>query len=550
MSCHLPSVICHHVKAAPKFRAAPRLFRSVPSLAPRIPTVGCIPCPLYTSSTQRAHTMLADGLVVSERASERTDRGQNSPTGLSWLERQACAIVRSSRTPQHVAFIMDGNRRFARDRGWEVQQGHLRGYDKLEETLRWCAELGVHGVTVFAFSIENFKRSSGEVGALMDLSEEKLRAMSDESHIVQRQGVRVRIVGDLSRVSASLYSEMQRVMRMTQGNTRHTLTVCFSYTARNEMATAVSRLSDACREGKLLPADISEQLLERCMGTSSPVEEPVDLIVRTSGEKRLSDFLLWQSATCAVVFTSVLWPELSLVRFLALLLRWQRAHAYVDHATSAPSQPPIDNGAAAQCTPAGRFAHAHAAPSAVGPTAHAAFTASVPHATTDGGAPSPSAEEVSHTKAAARTAAGVAMSSTLVGREARGADTSTCCSASVPTCAPQPWWDVRLASRLLALAATVAVGLAATAVAMRATGRAANAPLGGAALALCTWLLVALAFPTCPPAADCRQKERRQGHWTPKGATVGGEARWGRSGSSPSPRVRNFLAQLNVDRRR
>ena len=258
--------------------------------------------------TLRDETERAHSLVVSERApSERTDRGHGEGSidrGLSWLERQACTIMRAGRTPRHVAFIMDGNRRFARERGWEVQQGHLRGYDKLEETLRWCSELGVHGVTVFAFSIENFKRSATEVSALMDLCEEKMRAMRDESHIVQRQGVRVRIVGDLSRVSASLYSEMLRVMKATQGNTQHTLTICFSYTARNEMAAAVSRLGYACHDGKLVPADISEDLLERCLSTSSVVEEPVDLIVRTSGEHRLSDFLLWQSATCAVVFTS------------------------------------------------------------------------------------------------------------------------------------------------------------------------------------------------------------------------------------------------------
>lgn len=270
---------------------------------------------------------------ASTDPSERTDRGygEGEPERLSWLARLGCSIVKAGPTPQHVAFIMDGNRRFARNRGWQVEQGHRLGYDKLEEALRWCCELGVRGVTVYAFAIDNFNRSTDEVRGLMALCEEKLRAMSDETNVVQRRGVRVRVVGDLSRVSDSLRSEMRRVMRMTQRNTRHTLTVCFSYAARNEIAGAVRRLSEACAEGKLLPADVSEDLLERCLLTSGAgsLSSPVDLIVRTSGEKRLSDFLLWQSATCAVAFTPVLWPELSLLRFLALILDFQRVHPYL-----------------------------------------------------------------------------------------------------------------------------------------------------------------------------------------------------------------------------
>ena len=212
-------------------------------------------------------------LMVTERtAPERTDRGHGAQSGLRWLERFACRIVGTGPTPQHVAFIMDGNRRFARERGMAVATGHRRGYDKLEEALRWCCELGVHGVTVYAFSIENFKRSTEEVEALMALTEEKLRAMSDERSVVQRRGVRVRVVGDLSRVSDSLRSEMRRVMRMTQGNTRHTLTVCFSYTARNEIASAARQLGDACADGRLLPEDVAAHphLFERCLVTSSP----------------------------------------------------------------------------------------------------------------------------------------------------------------------------------------------------------------------------------------------------------------------------------------
>ena len=277
-----------------------------------------------------------DTIEIVEAPSERSDRGlHGESSGLKFHERMACRIVSAGPIPKHVAFIMDGNRRFARDRGWNVADGHRSGYDKLEETLRWCCELGVHGVTVYAFSIENFKRSAEEVGALMSLTTEKLRKMSEEDNLIQKRGVRVRIVGDLSRVSDELRTAMRHVMRMTQGNSKHTLTVCFSYTSRNEIASSVRRLADACADGRLEPDDVSTDLIERCLLTSTVALPPVDFIVRTSGERRLSDFLLWQSASCAVAFTHVLWPELSLLRFLSLLLRFQLAILRASAATCA-----------------------------------------------------------------------------------------------------------------------------------------------------------------------------------------------------------------------
>ena len=256
---------------------------------------------------------------------ERTDRGQGSPSGLSWWQRLACGIVKAGPVPRHVAFIMDGNRRFARLRGWDVGEGHRLGYVKLEEALRWCNELGVEAVTVYAFSLENFRRTSKEVDDLMTLSEEKLRQMSKEEHMIQQQGMRVRVVGDLSRVSESLHAEMQHVMRMTQDNSRQLLNICFSYTSRNEIASAMSKLASACAQSKLMPCDVSEELLERCLISSSVGCPAVDLLVRTSGEKRLSDFLLWQSTRCVVIFTRVLWPDLALRHFLWMIVRFQLA---------------------------------------------------------------------------------------------------------------------------------------------------------------------------------------------------------------------------------
>ena len=162
---------------------------------------------------------------------ERTDRGHGNPSGLSRWQRLVISVLKGGPVPRHIAFIMDGNRRYAREHGMEVAEGHRMGYSKLEEALRWCAELGVSAVTVYAFSIENFKRTSREVDDIMALSKAKLHGMAAEDSIIQQQGIRVRIVGDLSRVSSELRAEMQHVMQMTQTNQRATLNVCFSYTS-------------------------------------------------------------------------------------------------------------------------------------------------------------------------------------------------------------------------------------------------------------------------------------------------------------------------------
>ena len=407
-----------------------------------------------------------DTIEIVEAPSERSDRGLHGETsGLKFHERMACRIVSAGPIPKHVAFIMDGNRRFARDRGWNVADGHRSGYDKLEETLRWCCELGVHGVTVYAFSIENFKRSAEEVGALMSLTTEKLRKMSEEDNLIQKRGVRVRIVGDLSRVSDELRTAMRHVMRMTQGNSKHTLTVCFSYTSRNEIASSVRRLADACADGRLEPDDVSTDLIERCLLTSTVALPPVDFIVRTSGERRLSDFLLWQSASCAVAFTHVLWPELSLLRFLSLLLRFQLAQPYMRSVAAATAA-----------------------------AAHADSTASK------------------------------AVAASKAGRLRRAA------AAAYPM--------------LLLLFALGVLACITVAVVMTATGR--SSPewpkfVGSACVA--AWLILALVGPE--PLSASRRADGASSSSSSSSSSSGSVA----ADSEATPRVRNFLAELNVDRR-
>lgn len=178
---------------------------------------------------------------------------------------------------------------------------------------------------MYAFSLDNFRRSSEEVNALMKLCGEKLRGMCERDSLIQRYGMRVRVVGDLRRLSAELREDIARAEQMTAHNSSATLTVCFAYTSRYEIAEAMRKLASRCVEGSLRPELVSDELLEAEMMTSDPRIAPVDLLLRTSGEKRLSDFLLWQSATCVVIFSKVRWPDLSLLRFLGHLVAFQRA---------------------------------------------------------------------------------------------------------------------------------------------------------------------------------------------------------------------------------
>ena len=151
--------------------------------------------------------------MAAASASERAQQ-------LCWWERQVCGIVGVGTIPPHIAFIMDGNRRFARDRGLEVAHGHRLGYEKLEQVLRWCGTLGIKAVTVYAFSLDNFRRSPDEVLAIMRLCGEKLRGMCHHDSLIRRHGIRVRVVGDLGRLSADLQEDILRVEATTAHNAR------------------------------------------------------------------------------------------------------------------------------------------------------------------------------------------------------------------------------------------------------------------------------------------------------------------------------------------
>eukprot|EP00475_Leptophrys_vorax_P039372 TRINITY_DN7107_c0_g1_i1.p1 TRINITY_DN7107_c0_g1~~TRINITY_DN7107_c0_g1_i1.p1 ORF type:complete len:283 (-),score=67.20 TRINITY_DN7107_c0_g1_i1:8-805(-) len=237
------------------------------------------------------------------------------------LEDAVAAVLKQGACPKHVAFIMDGNRRFARGKGLPVPEGHKLGYLKLQETLQWCLRLGVEVVTVYAFSIENFSRTQDEVDALMSLAEEKFDQIIREDEIVQKYGVSIRVLGDISRLPTSLQASIARAVQFSAHNDKSILNVCFSYISTEELERSKREIEAGITKGQLLSTDVTSELISQCMYTED-CPEP-DIIIRTSGETRLSDFMLWQGGTSHLTFSKVLWPDLSLLDFAWLMMKYQ-----------------------------------------------------------------------------------------------------------------------------------------------------------------------------------------------------------------------------------
>lgn len=192
---------------------------------------------------------------------------ENSRRRLPWWIRWACAAFRAGQVPRHVAFIMDGNRRYARHLGVDLRAGHVAGFEKLEEVLEWCLELGVEAVTVFAFSIDNFRRPAAEVDALMGLARAKFAHFQTQESLVQRFEMRLQIVGDLELVPPDVQLEMDRAVNLTSGHAGPLLNVCFAYTAQHELLHAARALAAATRAGELDADAIDEAAISRAMPT-------------------------------------------------------------------------------------------------------------------------------------------------------------------------------------------------------------------------------------------------------------------------------------------
>ena len=234
----------------------------------------------------------------------------------------AAVVMRAGPVPRHVAFIMDGNRRWAKQLGVKTLKGHTAGYEAMCGILEHCKDLGVEVVTVYAFSIENFKRDQAEVDYIMDLAMRKFEDAVSETGDLFKHRVRVRVLGDLTLLPRSVREASARITFATAKNDGPICNICLSYTSRQEIAATVRSVVDGVRDGLLEVDDCDVSLLSRAMYTADlPTPE---LLVRTSGETRLSDFMLWQCASAHLAFTPVLWPSFSCWQLMKILLDFQR----------------------------------------------------------------------------------------------------------------------------------------------------------------------------------------------------------------------------------
>lgn len=207
--------------------------------------------------------------------------------------------------PRHVAIIMDGNGRWAARRRRPRMIGHRAGARAVNLCIDFCLERGVAALTLFAFSSENWGRPADEVGALMKLF---LNALDREVAELHRRGVRVRFIGERGRFDAGIVARMDAAEALTAGNRRLTLAIAASYGGRQDIAAAARALAVEVAEGRLRPADIDEAAIARHVALSDL--PPPDLFIRTGGDVRISNFLLWQLAYTELWFTDVLWPDL------------------------------------------------------------------------------------------------------------------------------------------------------------------------------------------------------------------------------------------------
>ncbi|KVK56224.1 isoprenyl transferase [Agrobacterium leguminum] len=219
-----------------------------------------------------------------------------------------------SSIPEHVAIIMDGNGRWAKQRGLPRVMGHRRGVEAVRETVRAAGDCGIRYLTLFAFSSENWRRPESEVSDLMGLLKAFIRRDLAELH---RENVRVRIIGDRQGLKHDIRSLLEEAEQMTADNTKLTLVIAFNYGSRDEIARATAAIARDVAEGRINAESITPEMISARLDTSG-MPDP-DLIIRTSGEERLSNFLLWQAAYSEFLFVPEYWPDFDRQRFFSAI---------------------------------------------------------------------------------------------------------------------------------------------------------------------------------------------------------------------------------------
>jgi tritrans,polycis-undecaprenyl-diphosphate synthase [geranylgeranyl-diphosphate specific] len=229
--------------------------------------------------------------------------------------------IKQDPVPKHVAIIMDGNRRFASGLGLTPHVGHLFGRDKIEDVLEWCFELGIKNLTLYAFSTENFSRNSEEVKSLMELCKNELDQAKNDSRI-HKNKVRVRVLGSLGSLPKDIKASAQYIIDETKDYDGYSLNIALAYGGREEIVNAIQNIANDVKTGSLKIEDITEPTVASYLYTNG-LPDP-DIILRTSGEERISNFLLWQLAYSELYFSDVYWPAFQKRDFLRAIMTCQQ----------------------------------------------------------------------------------------------------------------------------------------------------------------------------------------------------------------------------------
>lgn len=236
-------------------------------------------------------------------------------------EKKLVQEIKGFMIPGHIAIIMDGNRRFARRKGLPTKVGHIFGSRKAEQVLDWCWDLGVTNVTIYAFSTENFKRGNEEKRNIFNVVEKELRRLAYDKRTHKRK-VHVKVVGKIDLLPRNVRDAIREVEEVTANYSNFYLHIALAYGGRQELIDAIKEVVSLVKEGKLSSEEINSRMIESHLYGEGNYSD-VDLVVRTGGELRLSNFLTWQTASSVAYFCDVFWPQFRKIDLLRAIRTWQ-----------------------------------------------------------------------------------------------------------------------------------------------------------------------------------------------------------------------------------
>ncbi|MDI9610844.1 MAG: polyprenyl diphosphate synthase [Archaeoglobales archaeon] len=241
-------------------------------------------------------------------------------------EKKLLRTVSTKELPRHIAIIMDGNRRFAKKKGLMEYMGHEFGSKKAEEVLEWCWELGIKMLTLYAFSTENFSRSEIEKKNIFQIFERELKRLLNDKKTFERK-VRIKIVGRRELLPNEIQKLIEEVEKATEKHDKCYLNVAVAYGGRQELIDATKKILERVKKGELMPEEIDEKIVNESLYNSHELYSKVDIVIRSGGEQRLSNFLPWQTANSVAYFCDVYWPEFRKIDLLRAIREWQRRRA-------------------------------------------------------------------------------------------------------------------------------------------------------------------------------------------------------------------------------